>query len=345
MKLIEIKDNQKSDYNRFVMNCETGSFLQSWEWGKWQEKIGREVYRFFCEDGDKVVASLQLEQRPLPMGQYYLYCPYGPVVDLGFKIEDLRIILEQLRQKFPKAIFIRIEPKNLSNLQLTTHNSPIIKSANIQPAKTLIVDLTRPEEQVLSEMHHKTRYNIRLAQKHGVKIQDEFCISIGNGLFFKEAVDLILQTAQRQSFNTYPAKYYDGLINALALNNRNGDLRLHVYKAVYKNQLLSAAIMLDFGKTRTFLFGGSSMEHKNVMAPYLLHFQAMADAKKQGMEQYDFWGIETSSGETPGFVRFKLGFGGKAVEYPGAYDIVQNKFVYELYKVFRKIHRLANRAK
>ena len=91
-----------------------------------------------------------------------------------------------------------------------------------------------------------------------------------------------------------------------------GNVSLHIYKAIFQNQLLGAAFMVDFGKTRTFLFGGSSEFHKNVMAPYLLHWKAMQDAKALGLTTYDFWGIETSSGETPGFVRFKIGFRGQS---------------------------------
>jgi lipid II:glycine glycyltransferase (peptidoglycan interpeptide bridge formation enzyme) len=190
-------------------------------------------------------------------------------------------------------------------------------------------------------MHPKTRYNIRLAQKHGVEVKDEFEISVGNGLFAKEAVSLIVETSQRQGYKGYGKEYYEDLINFLGLNNQAG-LKLHIYKAIYKNQLLASAIMLDFAGTRTFLFGGSSDEHKNVMAPYLMHYRAMLDAKNLGLNFYDFWGIETSKGETPGFVRFKLGFGKpeRVVEYSGAYDVIFSKYWYKIYTIFRKSKRI-----
>ena len=97
--------------------------------------------------------------------------------------------------------------------------------------------------------------------------------------------------------------------------------------------------MVDFGSTRTFLFGGSSDENKQVMAPYLMHWQAMCDAQKLGLKFYDFWGIETSSGEVPGFVRFKLGFGGQQVSYMGAYDVVFDRLMYQVYKGLRPINK------
>ena len=179
-----------------------------------------------------------------------------------------------------------------------------------------------------------------------MEIKDEFDISIGHGLFAKEAVMLLVETARRQGYKGYGDDYYQNLIDYLGVKNRS-DLKLHIYKAVLNPQLLASAVMLDFGSTRTFLFGGSSDSQKNVMAPYLLHWEAMRDAKTAGLSSYDFWGIETSSGEVPGFVRFKLGFRqGKTGEdtgireYLGAFDMVFKQTFYSLYSIFRKIKRL-----
>ncbi len=334
MNLAELALTEKESYNQFVASSPSGSFLQSWEWGEWQAHLGRTVSRFkIIDDSGEQVASTQLIKMPLPFGRYYLYAPYGPVgaKNYEFGIKNYEWLLGCLKEKFINAVFIRIESKDSP---LAPHPSPLIKTKNIQPGKTLLIDLTKPEEQLLSEMHHKTRYNIKLAQKHGVEIKDEFDISIGHGLFAKEAVGLIAETAKRQGFKGYGSGYYNKLIDFLAISNR-GDLNLRIYKAVYQNQILASAIMVDFGQTRVFLFGGSSEENKSVMAPYLLHWTAMRDAKSMGLNFYDFWGIETASGSTPGFVRFKLGFGGKEQQYAGAYDVVIKNFMYKFYSGMR----------
>lgn len=338
MYLFEVKDQDKQDYNRFVAGQQAGSFLQSWEWGQWQEKLGREVYRFkMVDDAGNFMAAAQLIKMPLPFGQYYLYAPYGPVADLGWKIENLNFLFQELKKKFVGCVFFRIEPKNeplpAANRQLLT------KTKNIQPGKTLVIDLTKPEEELLAAMHHKTRYNIRLAQKHGCEVQDEFVVSPGHGLYYQEAVELIIKTSRRQGFAGYPKSYYYQLIDFFALG-KAGELKLHIYKVLYRKQLLASAIMLDFGAARTFLFGGSSDEHRNVMAPYLLHFQAMLDAKAQGKSVYDFWGAETAGGEQPGFVRFKMGFGGQLVSYTGAVDVICRSGWYGWYKLLRKINKI-----
>ncbi|MFA5991149.1 MAG: peptidoglycan bridge formation glycyltransferase FemA/FemB family protein [Candidatus Doudnabacteria bacterium] len=362
MHLIELADKDKQEYNRFVANLPTGSFLQSWDWGQWQASLGRAVFRFKIQDSNGVtVGAMQLIKMPLPLGKFYLYAPYGPVTDLGLKIEDLRFLEQGIKEKFPEAIFIRIESKNSEIFKSLNHS--IFKSPNIQPGKTLIIDISQTEEELLKQMHPKTRYNIRLAEKHGVEIKDEFDITIGHGLFAQEAATLIVETATRQGYKGYSNNYYQQLIDFLAVQNR-GDLYLRIYKAIYQNKLLSSAIMFDYGDTRTFLFGGSAEENKNVMAPYLMHWQAIKDAKLAGLKYYDFWGTETSSGKSAGFVRFKLGFAHSThstsfrvalspveqatgsgsssgiKEYAGAYDLVLNPLWYKIYLLSRKISQL-----
>ncbi len=381
MSLIELTSADKESYNRFVAQCASGSFLQSWGWGEWQIHLGRTVCRLqILDDNGKPAASIQLIKMLLPLGSYYLYAPYGPVFVGGenfqFSIFNFQLFLQELQRKFPDAVFIRLEPKDAE--LLTTHYPLLTKSHNIQPGKTLLVDLTKPEEQLLAEMHSKTRYNIKVAQKHGVVIKDEFDISVGHGLFFEETLKLIIGTSRRQKFMTFPVGYYKKMVDFFALNHKSsalaeenysgqsadlsavvsaegealakadgignsGEVKLHIYKAILSNQLLAAAIMMDFGKTRTFLFGGSSENNKNVMAPYLLHWQAIKDAQAQGFEAYDFWGTETSSGEVPGFVRFKLGFGGKERQYAGAYDFVINKPRYRVYRFLRAVNKMAKK--
>lgn len=337
MQLVEVKESEKDLYNQFAVNSVTGSFLQSWEWGEWQKALGREVLRYWIlEDVEGKAGTMQLIKMPLPFGKYYWYCPYGPIVS-----EKSPQILQE---KFSDSVFVRTESKNF--LLPTTHYPLPTKSKNIQPGKTLIVDLNKNEEQLLSEMHPKTRYNIRLAEKHGVKIEDEFALTIGKGLYAQEAIELIAQTAKRHDYKAQNKDYFEKLISFFAVQNSQADLRLHIYKALYNKELLASAVMIDFGKTRTYLFGGSSDQNKNVMAPYLLHWRAMLEAKTAGLFQYDFWGIETSAGQLPGFVKFKLGFSSSAEsirQYAGAYDYIISPWQYKLYRILRFVNRVLKR--
>jgi lipid II:glycine glycyltransferase (peptidoglycan interpeptide bridge formation enzyme) len=336
MNLIELTEEHSRKYNDFVSRHSSGSFLQAWEWGQLQhEYSNKKIFRFFVEEGSTVLLAAQAIRTPLFAGQFYIYIPYGPVVASENDVDTFQFFLEKLKERFSSAVCIRIEPKyNPPQKSLLGK-----KTINIQPGKTVVVNLAVSDEDLMSAMHPKTRYNIKVAQKHGVDIHSEFVIQNGHGLYYKEAIELILSTAKRQGYVTHPFSYYEKIVNFFAINKRSADIKVAIYKAIYKRALVATAIIVDFGKTRTYLFGGSSPDNRNVMAPHLLHFQAMIDAKANGLTEYDFDGIETSVGKEAGFARFKLGFGGHIVSYSGAYDLVLHGLVYKLYVILRWLNR------
>ncbi len=323
MEIRKLIDQDQADYENFIAAHKDGSFLQSWSWGNFQTTLEKPVVRYGVFDNKKIVGSIQLFNTPIPhLSGSYLYSPYGPVLD---NTNDIIALINQIKKDYPDIWFIRLESKAKLpiNGKATVH---------IQPGKTLITDLTQSAEQLLAGMDQKTRYNIKVADKHGVLI-------LKNTESYKQAIDLLTKTSQRQEFHSHRSDYYLDILNFFKNNGQNVSF-VQLYSAVYNNEVIASAIYIDYGNTRTYLFGGSSDTNKNVMAPYALHWQAIQDAKSAGLTHYDWWGIETATGKTPGFVKFKLKWGGKEVSYPEAIDIVQNKFLYFIYRILRKINRL-----
>ena len=251
-----------------------------------------------------------------------MYAPHGPNGDLQLT----QRFLNEVAHQFPDYWFIRIEPiKEIPTLGEET--------LRIQPGKTLITNLTQTEDAILAGMHHKTRYNIKVAQKHGVEVK-----ALNSAGEITKAIKLLAETSKRQKFTDHPFSYYERL--AKLANSSDPSFTVKVYTASYQNQLLSSAVMIDSYDTRTYLFGGSGDSNRNVMAPYLLHWQAIQDAKTAGKKHYDWWGIETATGKTPGFARFKLGWGGNEVVYPTPQDIILKPIHYQVYKFLRILNRL-----
>jgi lipid II:glycine glycyltransferase (peptidoglycan interpeptide bridge formation enzyme) len=99
----------------------------------------------------------------------------------------------------------------------------------------------------------------------------------------------------------------------------------------------------------TYLHGGSAKVHREVMAPFLLHWQAIQWAKQADYKVYDFWGTNAVQKDdtweplpnhaSTGTTRFKLGFGGEVVQFPGAVDLVLKPIPYTLYRTMRRIIR------
>ncbi len=339
MTIFKLEDQHQKEYEDFVAAQHSGSFLQSWGWGNFQTQLGKSVIRYGIFDNNKasekhLVATVQFLKTKVPhLPGYYLYAPYGPVIESDNKKIILDKLVSQIKSDFPDCWFIRFEPKEDCNLEGST-------TIRIQPGKTLVTTLDKTLEEILTKMHQKTRYNIKVADKHGVAVESEMNVLPQHGFHISEFINLLTQTSNRQKFKSYEKNYYQKMIDFFILHSRTTDCQVSLYKALHGKNLVAAAIMIDHGQTRTYLFGGSDEKYRNLMAPYALHWQSMQDAKTAGLTNYDWWGIETATGKTPGFVQFKLKWGGKQISYPSAVDIVNKNGWYIIYKILRKINRL-----
>jgi peptidoglycan pentaglycine glycine transferase (the first glycine) len=327
MKIVRLSEQDQPQYSRFVAAHESGSFLQSYGWGEFQTAQGKSAIRYgvFSEGVDeRLVGTVQMLQTKIPrMPGFYLYAPYGPLVapDLA------RPLIAQIKMDFSNAWFIRIEPKE----ELPIDAKPTL---HIQPGSSLFSDLSLSHDELLAGMHPKTRYNIKVAAKHGVVVSStsEPVIS---------ALELLAKTSDRQGYKSYSVSYYKQLLEFFSdPKNSAGDCHALLYNATRNGKCIASAIMIDHGAARTYLFGGSDDANRNLMAPYALHWQAIQDAQRAGLTKYDWWGTETASGSTPGFVQFKLRWGGTQKFYAGARDIVLNSRWYFAYGALRKVNRL-----
>ncbi len=320
IKKIEEKDSWNSFFSQ---GKETGgSFLQSWEWGEFQQKLKRKIWRLSVQEKEKTIGQALIIKHSLPGQQSYFYCPRGPVfLNEAAKEKIFNILfsfLKKLSQR-EKAIFFRLDPPQKIELK------GFKKIQDVQPSQTTILNLKNSWEKILAQMHSKTRYNIRLAQKHGVKI-----FTSSREKDFNIFWELLKQTAQRENFKIYSRDYYYQLLNLPSGFNR-------LYLAKYKDKVLAAHCVNFFNQTVTYLHGGSSREEKKVMAPYLLHAQVIQDAQQENFSFYDFWGINQT--KWPGLTRFKLNFGGLKVYYPGTFDYVFKRGWFILYKIGKKCFR------
>jgi lipid II:glycine glycyltransferase (peptidoglycan interpeptide bridge formation enzyme) len=244
----------------------------------------------------------------LPLGKNYLYIPR---TDCNFDDTKINLLKELAIQE--KSIFIKVEP-----LKQLLGNFGFKKVKPVQPAKTLLLDLAKSEEELLAQMQQKTRYNIRLAAKKGVTLK--VCQTEEFPVFY----DLLADTYSRKGKKLYSREYFHQLYH---------DHLTKIYFAEYQGKFLCANMIVFYGDTVTYLHGGSSESDKNIMAPHLLQWETIKKAKELGYKYYDFWGIED---RYPGVARFKQGFGGFEVEYSGAWDWPLDKLWYYLYKIIKK---------
>lgn len=350
----------EDQWDAFVLR-HGGGFLQSWGWSQFQEALGRTVFRFRLDESEGAaaedasatkergtVAQFMLVVQPMRFGLRRCYLPHGPLVatDTGDALERLVTVLETLRQAAVRegAIFTTIEPAwprvggpvdeaGMKSLGLRQCKS-------IQPADSLVLDLNKSEEELLAAMHPKTRYNIRLAQRHGVAVREA---AYGNAHQFGHDLELfwklMTETTERDGFRPHPRAYYEKMLDVLSAKKHQGLLRVRLVFAEYQGEAVATAVMAAYGDTVTYLHGASSARMRSIMAPHALHWQLITEAKRQGFKKYDFWGVAPENATVhpwAGVSRFKLGFGGQRVSYIGAWDLIGNEFWYRVYRTFRK---------
>lgn len=326
MKIINLN---KEQLNNFLRAQEHSSFLQSWEWGEFQEVCGNKVFRLGLEDAGKVVLAITLIKKVLPFGRTYFYMPRFHTLVNEQQMVFLFDEIKNLAKK-ENAVFLRFEP--LEKYSISDMKYSVFKTIDIQPSKTVVLDLRKGEEEILKAMHQKTRYNIRLAERKGVRMLES---NYGES-DFKNFWKLMTDTEQRDAFRLHGKNYYQKMING-NLNLKN-DLKIKLFFVELENEKIATGLFSFFGDTVTYLHGGSSNQYRNVMAPYLLQWHVIKLAKKEGYKYYDFYGIDEE--KWPGVTRFKKGFSSEIIEYPGCFDIVFDKYWYSLYKLMRQVRRM-----
>ena len=337
MVIVEFnKKEQKKEWNDFIV-AQGGSFLQSWEWGEVMEADGRKIWRLAVqEDGGKILMAALAVKYDLPFKKCYLYVPRGPVFiaspgEPSFWREFLYKIGEIAAAK--NAVFLKIEPEieaaAFENLDSFRDLSFRKSRLNVQPRKTLILDLSKSAEVLLEEMHSKTRYNIRVSRKKGVVIRGWPGQAAAErfGIFWR----LTRETAGRDKIRLFPESHYRRVFEILG---QSGLCELYAAEYVSPegvNETLASILTIRWGKTAVYLYGASASRYQNLMASSLIHWEAILDAKIKGLKHYDFWGIDER--KWPGITRFKKGFGGRQVEYVGAWDHAFKPLWYRIYKL------------
>ncbi len=280
------------------------SFLQSKLWADFQKSLNRKAWH---KNG------VWIFKYDLPLNKSYLYSPH---CGDSFLSESFLDKIKKIA-KSERAIFFKIEPVKINKHELKKFGFK--KSKNIQPPKTLILDIENPKDKLLKQMHSKTRYNIRLAQKKGVKIKKD-------KNKFEDFWRLIQKTTKRDKFKSHPKQYYKKMLEIPGIE---------LFIAKLDSKIIASNIVMFYKNTGYYLHGVSDYNYRKYMAPHLLQWEQILEAQKTGCSKYDFWGIDQK--KWPGVTRFKKGFGGKETVYSGAYDLAFNLCWYKLYKIGSKI--------
>lgn len=328
----EIKD-QKS-WDDFLLK-EGGHVVQSWEWGEFKATQDTTPTRIGVLENNSLKASAQYTLHPIPfLNKFVGYLPKGPTVKDPEKY--LPIILEAIKNKAKEqnCVFVRIEPSQYSDNQLWVDildkNNLSKSPKTIFAPYTMVLDLSQSEEELLKNMHPKWRYNIRLSQRKGIKVQEE-----DTDRALKEFIALQKQTAARDKFFLHPDSYYEKLFQLLHPQGL-----AHLLTARFEGKLAAAWLLFSFGQTLYYPYGASNYEFRSLMSSHALMWEAIKLGKKLGCEVFDLWGAAAPEADKNdpwlGFTQFKEGFGAKRVAFLGTFDLVIDQASYQLFNAADK---------
>jgi lipid II:glycine glycyltransferase (peptidoglycan interpeptide bridge formation enzyme) len=304
-------------------------------WGRFKARFGWEARAFVVEWAEGGARPLLTLSRRIAPGIAMTYIPWGPELPPeAVSPNAMTELARALRPLLPHVAFIRFDPPWFAAKGSAPDAPPQLPApfkraaADIQPPDTVLVDLTPPPEDILAAMKPKWRYNIGLAEKHGVAVTRRGGQDID--IFYR----LLAETAERDGIAIHSIDYYR------ALFEESRDLRL--YAAEHEGDVLAAIVTLFRGRQATYLYGASANVKRNVMAPYALQWKAMQDAREYGCAAYDLFGIppnEDPHHPMAGLYRFKTGFGGAIIHRPGSWDYPCRPVLYALFSGAERLQK------
>lgn len=296
--------------------------LQSWRWGDFKYRHAWTPERVLVDnaDGTAMAQVLFRAKGPVSVG----YIPRGPVLagdpealwrELWRAIDDISC------QR--RALGVIVEPNAPLPFSGTYRDVGMVKGpAHVQPSRTVKVPLL-DDDQLLAQMHQKTRYNIRLASRRGVTFRRMPVSPESIAAFY----GIMQDTAQRNEFAVHSLDYYADFLDVF------GDDALLLGAWNDEGTLTAVLIAAVFGAEAMYMYGASSTTHRAHGAGAALQFEAMRWARERGATTYDLWGIPNKDPESVatdgsnqiagtkgedwrGLYRFKTGFGGSIVTFP-----------------------------
>ena len=366
MEIKEVKD--KIEWENFLYSCKDKTFLQSWNWGEFQKKIGNKIWRFGIYAGDSLKAVALVIKIKAKRGTF-LFIPHGPVITNSkfqtpnskfqtpnskqipnSKPQVLEVLLEKLKEigREERASFIRVAPvwTRIKENQRIFKNLGLRKAPiHIHPELTWELDITLPEDILLANMRKTTRYLIKRALRDkDIQIfqsQDSKDLEI----FYK----LYNQVVARHKFIPFSLDYLKNEFSSFLSDNE-----ISLFLGKYKGEIISSAIIVFWQNIAFYHHGASSLKYPKVPVSYLLQWEVIREAKQRGCQLYNFWGITDIDSELSidnpkfrkhpwaGLTLFKTGFGGYRKEYVKTQDLPLSGR-YWLTFIFEEIRRKKRR--
>ena len=369
MSLI-LKEIDKETHVEFLKNYQTFSFLQLPCWA--EVKSGWKSKSVGWFDERKLVCVGLILIRNIPKTKWSLfYLPEGPVLDPDYAknvvdwLTPLRdfakesgafnlklgpqvtintwsaatiksAISDNVYRQFKDVDPDRVNPfgheigtklRNLGGKQIETDGEGF---GDVQPRFVFAIDVEgKSDEELLATFSQEWRRNIKKAEKSEVKVRQ------ANFSDLETFHTLYKETAKRDKFTPRPLNYFKQMWKSLNENSNNlAEMRLYITEQ--ENICHAACLWVRVGKHVWYTYGASSTSGRELRPSNAIQWQMMRDARDAGASIYDMRGIAATLNEKSplfGLLRFKIGTGGKVIQYVGEWDFVLKPLIYKAFRV------------
>ena len=313
-----------AEWDRFVESTPGGHHVQSSAWPAVKALQGWRAERVVVRDGGQIAGGCQLLLKDLPVVGALAYAPRAPLLaDRSPEALDRVLGAVHALARRERVAYLKLQPPADRDDMgpLLERRGFVASEMETTPTATVIVDLQRPARDLLADMRSSVRRNLRRAERHGVTARwgDESDLDLH--------ARLVDATARRQRFDAYPAGYYRRMWEAFAPGGH-----AHIVVVHHDDAVLSSMLAIGFGDTFLAKMGAWSGDRPELRSNELMFWSAMLRGQELGYRWFDFEGIEPAAAraaqagapidapEIDGLSRFKLGFGGRVVVSPGAFD-------------------------
>jgi peptidoglycan pentaglycine glycine transferase (the first glycine) len=310
----------KLEWENFLGITQPHTFLQSWNWGQVQEKVGQKIFRYGIEINDQLVGVALFILIKARRGSF-LFCPHGPIfrdnIDLT---KALTALLKEIRKLASEnhCAFIRFSPL----LSATAEHQNVFKQLGFRaapihmmhPELAWLIRVNQSDDELLRGMRKTTRYCLRKAEKEGVTVESSPITDL------EEFWEIYSATAARHSFVPFSKPDLQTELEIFSADNQ-----AQLILAKHEGQLIAGAVIIYYGGSGFYHHGASRPLAKNLTTTsYLLQWRAIQETRRRGLKFYNFWGITDGKNKNhpwAGITLFKTGFGGFSEQYLHAQDL------------------------
>ncbi|MDP1710712.1 MAG: peptidoglycan bridge formation glycyltransferase FemA/FemB family protein [candidate division WWE3 bacterium] len=211
-----------------------------------------------------------------------------------------------------RALFVKLETLTANHYNAAIKNGFAPDTLPNLPTKTIIIDLTKSEQELWKDLSPDARQSVRKAQSNKLQVTSFKFGEKGFNQALEQFTKLLAETGRRQRFWTPSFIQLEAKAEAFGK-----DATLFLVYSRPQRPVAGALILIHDGT-----HSASSKEGQRLYASYFLHWEIIRYLRKnKKVNHHDLAGIydprfHKATKRWQGFTIFKEKFGGTEMEYP-----------------------------